>query len=174
LSSGLCDWSWILNTRKHNVSETGSVSVLRCADGDILCWILTMDKVQNASNSECNTPSSEPFRFYSSHVFSSILQTTYDVFAYPLRYLLVSQAEHRWFTLCHLYLSSNINGPGDMFVIISSTIVVTVSECGQLSNKSTIPKERVPWDTNKASEEWSLLGWNAVCLLYFFATCVGF
>jgi hypothetical protein len=32
--SGLCISSGILNIRKHNVSETGSVSVLRRREGD--------------------------------------------------------------------------------------------------------------------------------------------
>jgi hypothetical protein len=32
--SGLCPSSWIVNTRKHNVSETGSVFVLRWEEGD--------------------------------------------------------------------------------------------------------------------------------------------
>jgi hypothetical protein len=32
--SGLCPSSEILNSRKHNVSETGSVSVLRRGEGD--------------------------------------------------------------------------------------------------------------------------------------------
>jgi hypothetical protein len=37
LDSGLCPLSWILNIRKHNVSETESVSVLRW--GMLLCWV---------------------------------------------------------------------------------------------------------------------------------------
>jgi hypothetical protein len=32
--SGLCPSSGILNTRKHNVSKTGSISVLRKGEGD--------------------------------------------------------------------------------------------------------------------------------------------
>jgi hypothetical protein len=39
--SGLCASSGILNIRKHNVSETGSVSVLRLGGGGgrhLLCW----------------------------------------------------------------------------------------------------------------------------------------
>jgi hypothetical protein len=32
--SGLCPWSGILNTRKHNVSKAGSVSILRCGEED--------------------------------------------------------------------------------------------------------------------------------------------
>jgi hypothetical protein len=34
---GPCLWSGILNTRKHNVSETGSLSVLRWREGDTYC-----------------------------------------------------------------------------------------------------------------------------------------
>jgi hypothetical protein len=33
-ASELCPSSVILNTRKHNVWETGSVSVLKCGEGD--------------------------------------------------------------------------------------------------------------------------------------------
>jgi hypothetical protein len=32
--SGICPLSGILNTGKHNVSETGSVSFIRCEGGD--------------------------------------------------------------------------------------------------------------------------------------------
>jgi hypothetical protein len=35
-----CPSSGILNTRKYNVSETGSVSVLRRREGNIYCWVL--------------------------------------------------------------------------------------------------------------------------------------
>jgi hypothetical protein len=31
--------SVILRTREHSLSETGSVSVLRCEEGHILCWV---------------------------------------------------------------------------------------------------------------------------------------
>jgi hypothetical protein len=31
---GLCPSSGILNTRKHNVSETASVAILRCGERD--------------------------------------------------------------------------------------------------------------------------------------------
>jgi hypothetical protein len=34
--SGLCPSSGILNTRKHNVSETGSVSIMKWGEGDTL------------------------------------------------------------------------------------------------------------------------------------------
>jgi hypothetical protein len=37
---GLCPSSGILETREHNVSETESVSVLRCGEGgETLSWI---------------------------------------------------------------------------------------------------------------------------------------
>jgi hypothetical protein len=35
--SGLCSSSGILNVRKHNVLETGSVFVLRLREGDMYC-----------------------------------------------------------------------------------------------------------------------------------------
>jgi hypothetical protein len=48
-------------TRKHKVSETGSVS-------ETLCFLViefrTMDKVQKPNIDECYTPSSEPYRVY--------------------------------------------------------------------------------------------------------------
>jgi hypothetical protein len=46
--SGLCPSPGILDTRKHNLSETGSVSVLRIWNLEF--W--TMDKFQKSSNSE--------------------------------------------------------------------------------------------------------------------------
>jgi hypothetical protein len=93
---GLFPSSGILGARKHDVSETGSVSVLRCAgktpaqlgllERDIVgvlpphlrtktdpvpetsCFLVSRipddGKVQKPSNSECDTPSSEPFRIY--------------------------------------------------------------------------------------------------------------
>jgi hypothetical protein len=36
----LCPSSGILNTRKHNFSETGSASVRRWSGGQLLCWAL--------------------------------------------------------------------------------------------------------------------------------------
>jgi hypothetical protein len=82
---GLCPSSGVL--RKHNVSKTGSVFVLRCREeGHLLSsvrlkeltWITwqiqfsklcmffleyeTMDKVQNLSSPDCNTPPSETCR----------------------------------------------------------------------------------------------------------------
>jgi hypothetical protein len=37
---GLCPSSSVVETRKHNISETGSVSVLRCGQGrHLLCWV---------------------------------------------------------------------------------------------------------------------------------------
>jgi hypothetical protein len=70
---GLRPSSGILETRKHNVSETGSVSVLRLGEGRkhirfpkrcVFKFLKyrTMGKVQKPSNSEYYTPSSEPFR----------------------------------------------------------------------------------------------------------------
>jgi hypothetical protein len=88
--SGLCPSSGIHNTRK-NVSETGSVSVLgqegktptllgplkrsnfnHWMETDLvsetLCFLAfiipDVDKVHKPINSECYTPSSEPFRLY--------------------------------------------------------------------------------------------------------------
>jgi hypothetical protein len=76
----LCPSSGILMTRKNNISETGS----RSSDWGVShpsseSWnrssfwnvmfssyleFWTMDKVHNPSDSECYTPSSEPFIFY--------------------------------------------------------------------------------------------------------------
>jgi hypothetical protein len=52
--------------REHNVSETGSVSVLSFRNVVFSAFLeyQTMDKVQKHSNSECYTPSSEPIRIY--------------------------------------------------------------------------------------------------------------
>jgi hypothetical protein len=67
---GLCSSSRILNTRKHNVLKTRSVSVLRWEEGHLLCWSLrksqsqSLDKVQNLNNSECYTLLWESFSFY--------------------------------------------------------------------------------------------------------------
>jgi hypothetical protein len=58
------------NTRQHNVSETGSVSVLRSSFQNMFSSVCThwmMDKVQKHSDSECYTQSSEPLK---SKVFS--------------------------------------------------------------------------------------------------------
>jgi hypothetical protein len=97
----LFPWNWwvfgfrpssiIIKTTEHNVSTTGSVSVLRWGGRHLHCWLpqkqLTspgdgnrssfwntafssfleyqmMDKVQKPSYSECYTTSSEPFRIY--------------------------------------------------------------------------------------------------------------
>jgi hypothetical protein len=105
----LCPSSGILNTRKQNVLETGSVCVFRrgeaytypvlklalCKGPDTVDASLplpedetrssfrnvvfpsylefrTIDKVQKASDPKCYTPSSEPFRFKSSHVYSFV------------------------------------------------------------------------------------------------------
>jgi hypothetical protein len=71
----------IFTNRKHNVSETGPVSVFRQGGGGAptlqknqkLAFpqampeqkkIRTMDKVQKLNSNECYTPSSEPFRMY--------------------------------------------------------------------------------------------------------------
>jgi hypothetical protein len=59
---GFCPSSGILETRKHNVSETDPVSKTLFFFYFLQYW--TMDKVQRPSNSECYTPSSEPFRIY--------------------------------------------------------------------------------------------------------------
>jgi hypothetical protein len=54
--SGLCPSSGILNTRKHNVSETGPVSVLMRGEGDSL--------LGPSITGRTYTSSSESFRFY--------------------------------------------------------------------------------------------------------------
>jgi hypothetical protein len=58
--------SGILKTREHNVSENGSVSILVLGENTPtqLGPYRTMEKVQKASDSECYTLSSEPFRIY--------------------------------------------------------------------------------------------------------------
>jgi hypothetical protein len=56
--------------RKHNLSETGSVSETLCF---LFVEIRTMDKVQKLSSNECYTPSSEPFRRNSSYLISVVL-----------------------------------------------------------------------------------------------------
>jgi hypothetical protein len=69
--SGLCPSPGILNTRKHKVSEIGSVFVLRGGEGDTY-YVGSLRKsrprslyeVQKLNNSECYTPSLESFRFY--------------------------------------------------------------------------------------------------------------
>jgi hypothetical protein len=80
--------SGILENRKHDVSETGSVSVLRWggktpaqlgplerANLNILFYFLeyrTMGKVKKHSNSVCYTPLSQPFRIYSPSSFRTL------------------------------------------------------------------------------------------------------
>jgi hypothetical protein len=75
--------SGILRTIKHDVSETGSVSVLRCGGGRhqiqfpkrrIFYFVeyRTMEKDQQPSNSECDTPSPEPFRTYSYYFINKV------------------------------------------------------------------------------------------------------
>jgi hypothetical protein len=68
--------SGILGTRKHDVLESGSASVLRCGgktpEADPLskmsCFLVPRipddGKSKKPSNSECYTPPSEPFRIY--------------------------------------------------------------------------------------------------------------
>jgi hypothetical protein len=80
--------SIIRNTRKHNISETGSVPIIRWGERDnysvgshsphlktetdpvseTLVFrqseFRAIDKVQKHSDFKCYTPSSEPFRFY--------------------------------------------------------------------------------------------------------------
>jgi hypothetical protein len=51
----------ISTNRKHNVSETGSVSKMLSF---LFVEIRMMDKVQKLSSNECYIPSSEPFRMY--------------------------------------------------------------------------------------------------------------
>jgi hypothetical protein len=47
-----------------------------------------MGKAQTSSNSECHTPSSEPFRFYLDETRSQTLSSTF----YPSHYSLVTQS----------------------------------------------------------------------------------
>jgi hypothetical protein len=86
-ASGLCPLSEILNTRKHNVSETGYVSVLIWNGWKhLLSWVpqkeltlitgpvefLMMDKGHRPSDYNCCTTSSEPFRIYThTHIQTS-------------------------------------------------------------------------------------------------------
>jgi hypothetical protein len=55
---GLFPLSGILGTRKFDVSETGSASVLRCGGKK-------PEDRNRSSNSDCDTPSPEPIRIYS-------------------------------------------------------------------------------------------------------------
>jgi hypothetical protein len=59
------DFFIVRYSRKYDVSEIGSVSVLRWGRR-VFCFLdyRTMEKVQNPSNSVCYTLSSEPFRIY--------------------------------------------------------------------------------------------------------------
>jgi hypothetical protein len=87
---GLCPSSGILETKKHNISETGSVSFLMLVlskgpkrEGDFFrsledrnrtsfrnvvfysyLELRTIVKVHKLSDFECYTPTSEPFRIY--------------------------------------------------------------------------------------------------------------
>jgi hypothetical protein len=86
--SELCPLFGILNTRRHNISETGSVSFLRWERNQIqfpkrrvLCLIRIPVEVQSSDilYSECYTPSSEPFRFqnyFCSSLYIIIIRTT--------------------------------------------------------------------------------------------------
>jgi hypothetical protein len=58
---GLLPSSGILGTRKHDVSETDPASETSCF---LVPTIPGDGKVQKHSNSECDTPSSEPFGLY--------------------------------------------------------------------------------------------------------------
>jgi hypothetical protein len=74
--SGLCPSSGILNTRKY---------LQKC------CFLVfrtrTMDKARKSSNSECHTPSAEPFRFC--HTDCSTLIITRSWHSRPLMALVV-------------------------------------------------------------------------------------
>jgi hypothetical protein len=61
LGFGLFPSSRVRESKKHDVSETGSVPETSC-----LLFSRTPDdgKIKDPSNSECYTPSSEPFRIY--------------------------------------------------------------------------------------------------------------
>jgi hypothetical protein len=85
-SENLRTFSIMWYSREHDVSETGSVSVLRCllpyhlrtetdpvSETSYSLEYQTMDKVQKPSNSVWYTPSSEPFRIYLKILFRSIL-----------------------------------------------------------------------------------------------------
>jgi hypothetical protein len=100
--SGLCAVSLIPNTRKHNVSGTESISVLRREGGDTstllgslervnlnhwpetdpvsetLCFLVfgipDDGQVQKPSDSQCYTPSSAPCRFSVVYTVVSTLQ----------------------------------------------------------------------------------------------------
>jgi hypothetical protein len=68
LVSGLCSSSGILTARRHNVSETGSVSFFTIGEGDTTLFDpleranlsqRTMDQIHKSNNSECYTLLSE-------------------------------------------------------------------------------------------------------------------